>query len=133
MATYLVLILIGVLSILAVAKWTVSFLRRRLAAPIVLYQFQDSSYSRRTKQAWHVIGDAKSIDMFVSRVAYIRVSWMSSDDREYIGTYKKRLVSSFRRTLRQRGAKLEIRYEMPGFLRTDSKEYHSVGRGYGFK
>jgi len=97
-----------------------------------LYQFQDSSYGLHIKQAWHIIGEKKAIERFVSPDelrGFVRVSWLSANDRTYIGTYKKRSVGKFRRTLRERGARLEVHYEMPLFLISALKQYHLTSSG----
>jgi len=125
-------ILIATIIILVAAKYALPFARRRLGRKVVLYQFQDSSYRLRIKQAWHVIGEKKAIETFISPDELrgcVRVSWLGPNDRTYIGTYKKRLVGKFRRTLRERGAKLEVHYEMPAFLRSAPKQYHLALRG----
>lgn len=82
--------LIAAVIILVIAMWAAPFTRRRLHGSVVLYQFQDSSYSSRIKQAWHVIGEEKAIEAFFSRhelIGFVRVSWTSANGQTYIGTY----------------------------------------------
>ena len=127
-----VLLLIAAIIILAITKWAIRFARRRLIRKVVLYQFQDSSYRLRIKRVWHVIGEKKAIETFISPVELsrlVRVSFLSANGQTYIGTYKKRLAGKFRRTLRERGAELEVYYEMPPFLRSAPKQYRLASSG----
>ena len=129
----LIRLVAGIICLVGIARWTLSVIRRQPSEAVELYQFQDSSYSRRVKQAWHLVGEEKSIAKFVPGFElerFVRVSWNMANER-FIGTYKKRFVSRLRGTLRERGAKLVIHYERPSFLEDATKEYHFGGRGGG--
>ena len=109
MIAYFVLVLISVGIAMASAKWVIALIRRRLGRKIVLYQFQDVSYSRRI-QAWHCVGEERALQNFMSRAELqrsVRVSWKTPENKTFVGTYKKRFVGNFGKLYATKGLNLK--------------------------
>ena len=130
----IVLVLITILILLVVAQWTISRVRRRLSGPVALFEFRVSTLNpSKGGIAWCVAGAKESIQKFIPEgelYSWIRVTW-TADGKEYIGTYKKRFVSRFKRQLRTRGARLVIYKEQPEWSRRGSRQFHFGGKDGG--
>ena len=101
---------------------------------VVLYEFQDYSHKPEVNtHTWHTIGDARDVEDYItfgqmSSECSPILSWVGLDGGPtYVGVYRKRQCSRFRRLLRERQAEITVLKERPPLGATKHLYFHPFG------